>query len=67
MSIPSIVIANAARTEVGSFDGAFGNTPARELGVSGARVLNTLLFEKRHRGVSKRLATLCMVPESPCA
>jgi len=32
MSTPSIVIASAARTAVGSFNGAFGNTPAHELG-----------------------------------
>ncbi|MUZ74735.1 acetyl-CoA C-acyltransferase [Agrobacterium vitis] len=31
MSIPSIVIASAARTAVGSFNGAFANTPAHEL------------------------------------
>ncbi len=32
MSNPSIVIASAARTAVGSFNGAFGNVPAHELG-----------------------------------
>lgn len=32
MSNPSIVIASAARTAVGSFNGAFGNTLAHELG-----------------------------------
>jgi len=34
MSTPSIVIASAARTAVGSFNGAFGNTPAHELGAA---------------------------------
>ncbi|AGB73641.1 MULTISPECIES: acetyl-CoA C-acetyltransferase [Rhizobium] len=34
MSIPSIVIASAGRTAVGSFNGAFGNTPAHELGAA---------------------------------
>ena len=32
MSAPDIVIASAKRTAVGSFNGAFGNTPAHELG-----------------------------------
>lgn len=32
MSKPSIVIASAARTAVGAFNGAFANTPAHELG-----------------------------------
>jgi len=30
------------------------------IGASGARVLNTLLFEMKRRGVSKGLATLCI-------
>jgi acetyl-CoA C-acetyltransferase len=34
MSNPSIVIASAARTAVGSFNGAFANTPAHELGAA---------------------------------
>nr|WP_316656846.1 acetyl-CoA C-acetyltransferase [uncultured Gellertiella sp.] len=34
MSTPSIVIASAARTAVGSFNGAFGNVPAHELGAA---------------------------------
>ena len=34
MSTPSIVIASAARTAVGSFNGAFANTPAHELGAT---------------------------------
>ncbi len=34
MSTPSIVIASAARTAVGSFNGAFGNTTAHELGAA---------------------------------
>jgi len=34
MSSPSIVIASAARTAVGSFNGSFANTPAHELGVA---------------------------------
>ncbi|WP_377293592.1 acetyl-CoA C-acetyltransferase [Rhizobium sp. SG2393] len=34
MSTPSIVIASAARTAVGSFNGAFANTPAHELGAA---------------------------------
>ena len=36
-----IVIASAARTAVGSFNGAFGSTPAHELGaaaIKGARL-----------------------------
>ena len=32
MSAAEIVIASAKRTAVGSFNGAFGNTPAHELG-----------------------------------
>ncbi|MCG5486973.1 MAG: acetyl-CoA C-acetyltransferase [Sinorhizobium meliloti] len=34
MSIPSIVIASAARTAVGWFNGAFASTPAHELGAA---------------------------------
>ncbi|MDX3927547.1 MAG: acetyl-CoA C-acetyltransferase [Shinella sp.] len=34
MSTPSIVIASAARTAVGSFNGAFANIPAHELGAA---------------------------------
>ncbi|MDO9416632.1 acetyl-CoA C-acetyltransferase [Pararhizobium sp.] len=34
MSTPSIVIASAARTAVGSFNGSFANTPAHELGAA---------------------------------
>ena len=34
MSTPSIVIASAARTAVGSFNGAFGTVPAHELGAA---------------------------------
>ena len=34
MNTPSIVIASAARTAVGSFNGAFANTPAHELGAA---------------------------------
>jgi acetyl-CoA C-acetyltransferase len=34
MSEPSIVIASAARTAVGSFNGAFANVPAHDLGVT---------------------------------
>ncbi|MBB5043401.1 acetyl-CoA C-acetyltransferase [Shinella fusca] len=34
MSTPSIVIASAGRTAVGSFNGAFANTPAHELGAA---------------------------------
>jgi len=34
MSNPSIVVASAARTAVGSFNGAFANTPAHELGAA---------------------------------
>ena len=30
----NVVIASAARTAVGSFSGAFGNTPAHELGTT---------------------------------
>ena len=34
MSSPSIVIASAARTAVGAFNGSFANTPAHELGIT---------------------------------
>ncbi len=34
MSTPSIVIASAGRTAVGSFNGAFANTPAHEMGAA---------------------------------
>ncbi|MEE9987854.1 acetyl-CoA C-acetyltransferase [Agrobacterium pusense] len=34
MTLPSIVIASAARTAVGSFNGNFANTPAHELGAT---------------------------------
>jgi len=34
MTSPSIVIASAARTAVGSFNGSFANTPAHELGAA---------------------------------
>ncbi|OBZ94254.1 acetyl-CoA acetyltransferase [Pararhizobium polonicum] len=34
MSTPSIVIASAGRTAVGSFNGSFANTPAHELGAA---------------------------------
>ncbi len=34
MPAPSIVVASAARTPVGSFNGAFANTPAHELGAA---------------------------------
>lgn len=34
MSTPSIVIASAARTAVGFFNGAFTNTPPQELGAA---------------------------------
>ena len=34
MSVPEIVIASAKRTAVGSFNGAFANTPAHELGAA---------------------------------
>ena len=37
MSATSIVIASAARTAVGSFNGAFANTPAHELGAAAIR------------------------------
>ena len=40
MSSPSIVIASAARTAVGLFNGAFANTPAHELGIA---VINGVL------------------------
>jgi acetyl-CoA C-acetyltransferase len=40
MPSPSIVIASAGRTAVGSFNGSFGNTPAHELGVA---VINGVL------------------------
>ncbi|RVQ81273.1 acetyl-CoA C-acetyltransferase [Sinorhizobium medicae] len=39
MSNPSIVIASAARTAVGSFNGAFGNTPAHELGAAAVKAV----------------------------
>ena len=34
MSVPEIVIVSAKRTAVGSFNGAFANTPAHELGAA---------------------------------
>ena len=34
MSATEIVIASAKRTAVGSFNGAFANTPAHELGAT---------------------------------
>ncbi|MBK8456505.1 MAG: acetyl-CoA C-acetyltransferase [Phyllobacteriaceae bacterium] len=37
MSAPSIVIASAARTAVGAFNGAFANTPAHDLGAAAIR------------------------------
>jgi acetyl-CoA C-acetyltransferase len=37
MSHPSIVIASAARTAVGAFNGAFGTVPAHELGATAIR------------------------------
>jgi acetyl-CoA C-acetyltransferase len=40
MSSPSIVIASAGRTAVGSFNGSFANTPAHELGIA---VINGVL------------------------
>ncbi|MCB1445579.1 MAG: acetyl-CoA C-acetyltransferase [Rhizobiaceae bacterium] len=40
MSSPSIVIASAARTAVGAFNGSFANTPAHELGIT---VINGVL------------------------
>ncbi|WEX91637.1 acetyl-CoA C-acetyltransferase (plasmid) [Sinorhizobium garamanticum] len=39
MSIPSIVIASAARTPVGSFNGAFANTPAHDLGATAIKAV----------------------------
>ena len=46
MSSPSIVIASAARTAVGSFNGAFANTPAHQLGIA---VINGVLSRARAR------------------
>ena len=37
MSFPTIVIASAARTAVGSFNGVFANVPAHELGAAAIR------------------------------
>jgi acetyl-CoA C-acetyltransferase len=37
MSASSIVIASAARTAVGSFNGSFANVPAHELGAAAIR------------------------------
>ncbi|MBP2237820.1 acetyl-CoA C-acetyltransferase [Sinorhizobium kostiense] len=39
MSNPSIVIASAARTAVGSFNGAFASTPAHELGATAIKAV----------------------------
>ncbi len=39
MSSPSIVIASAARTAVGSFNGAFANTPAHDLGTTAIKAV----------------------------
>ncbi|CAN7419588.1 acetyl-CoA C-acetyltransferase [Rhizobium sp. LjRoot98] len=46
---PSIVNVNGGAIAIG-----------HPIGASGARVLNTLLFEMKRRGVSKGLATLCI-------
>lgn len=46
---PSIVNVNGGAIAIG-----------HPIGASGARVLNTLLFEMQRRGVSKGLATLCI-------
>jgi len=37
MSSSSVVIASAARTAVGSFNGAFGTIPAHELGAAAVK------------------------------
>ena len=52
----SIVIASAGRTAVGSFSGAIAI--GHPIGASGARALNTLLFEMKRRDAKKGLATL---------
>ncbi|MBL0374108.1 acetyl-CoA C-acetyltransferase [Rhizobium sp. KVB221] len=39
MSNPSIVIASAARTAVGSFNGSFANVPAHELGIAAVKAV----------------------------
>ncbi len=39
MTTPSIVIASAARTAVGSFNGSFANTPAHELGAAAIKAV----------------------------
>ncbi|NWJ23202.1 acetyl-CoA C-acetyltransferase [Rhizobium sp. RM] len=39
MTLPSIVIASAARTAVGSFNGSFANIPAHELGATVIRAV----------------------------
>ena len=46
---PSIVNVNGGAIAIG-----------HPIGASGARILNTLLFEMKRRGVSKGLATLCI-------
>ena len=44
MSAPEIVIASAKRTAVGSFNGAFGNTPAHELGAARRPLLKDVFY-----------------------
>ncbi|MNL87538.1 Acetyl-CoA acetyltransferase [compost metagenome] len=46
---PSIVNVNGGAIAIG-----------HPIGASGARILNTLLFEMKRRGSSKGLATLCI-------
>ena len=63
MSSPSIVIASAGRTAVGSFNGSFANTPAHELGIA---VINGVLATLISAGKLGRIPVVDE-PESPSA
>ena len=70
MSDPNeAVIVSACRTAIGKFMGSLGTTPAPQLGAialghpigcSGTRVLVTLLYALKSRGLKRGLAALCL-------
>ncbi len=82
-SSPSIVIASAARTAVGSFNGAFANTPAHELGaaaiaealsragVAGAEVdeviMGQILIAGQGQNPARQAARLAGLPDEATA
>ena len=53
MSASEIVIASAKRTAVGSFNGAFANTPAHELGAAAIKAALEAA-QRRRRPTSTR-------------